>query len=207
MNTLVVAPHPDDETIGCGGRLALATASGESVGAVFLTSGELGLEELAADKARAVREAEAEAAAQILGLTSLTFLRQPDWFLSGASGQAAKELREVVQREPPDRLLVPHVEEWHPDHAATPAIVRMALWNIQETIEVQTYEVWTPMTTFKDVEDISSVMETKLAAVRAYRSQVDRFRYDEAVEGLNRFRGAVAARCRYAEAYGQLDVN
>jgi N-acetylglucosamine malate deacetylase 1 len=206
VNTLVVAPHPDDETVGCGGRLALATAAGETVGAVFLTSGELGLEELAADKARAVREAEAEAAAQILGLTSLTFLRQPDWFLSGSSAQAAKELRDVFQRQPPDRVLVPHVDEWHPDHAATPAIVRMALRSVQETIEVQTYEVWTPMSAFDNVEDISMVMETKLAAVRAYRSQVDRFGYDEAVEALNRFRGVLAARGHYAEAYGQLDL-
>ena len=46
--------------------------------------------------------------------------------------------------------------------------------------------------------------QTKLIAVRADRSQVDKFTYDEAVEGLNRFRGAQAARCRYAETYGQL---
>jgi hypothetical protein len=48
---------------------------------------------------------------------------------------------------------------------------------------------------------------TKLAAVCAYRTQVDKFRYDEAVEGLNRFRGALAARCLYAEAYSELNLN
>lgn len=207
MKTLVVAPHPDDETIGCGGRLALATSAGERVDAVFLTSGELGLEGLATDKARAVREAEAEVAAQILGLTNLTFLRQPDWFLARSSAQATNALRRLMRRDPPDRLLIPHVDEWHPDHAATPAIVRMAVRTIRAAIEVQTYEVWTPMTTFDDVEDISLVMATKLRAVRAYRSQLDKFRYDEAVEGLNRFRGALTARCRYAEAYCQLSLD
>ncbi len=50
-------------------------------------------------------------------------------------------------------------------------------------------------------------METKLAAVRAYLSQVDEFRHDEAVDGLDGSRGAGAARCRYAEAYDQLDHN
>lgn len=207
MKTLVVAPHPEDETIGCGGRLALATAAGETVGAVFLTSGELGLEELDADEARAVREAEAECAAQILGLDRITFLRQPDWFLSGVSAQVAKELRDVFEREGPDRLLVPHGDEWHPDHAVTPAIVRMALQSVSEPIEVQTYEIWTPMSVFSDVEDISTVMGTKLEAVRAYSSQVDKFRYDEVVEELNRLRGALADRGQYAEAFGQLDLS
>jgi hypothetical protein len=54
------------------------------------------------------------------------------------------------------------------------------------------------------VEDIYTLMATKLAAVCAYHSQVDKFTYDEAVEGLHRFRGALAARCRFAEVYGQL---
>jgi LmbE family N-acetylglucosaminyl deacetylase len=112
-----------------------------------------------------------------------------------------------LQREPPDRLLIPHGDEWHPDHAATPAVVRMALRSVPATIQVQAYEVWTPMTAFDDVEDISAVMATKLAAVRAYRSQVDKFRYDDAVEGLNRFRGALAARCPYAEAYCQVNLS
>lgn len=205
MSTLVVAPHPDDEAIGCGGLVARSTAAGEEVAAVFLTSGELGLEELATEKARAVREAEAEEAAQILGLSSLTFLRQPDWFLARAAARAANGLRRLLARAAPSRLLIPHLDEAHPDHAATAAIVQRALGDLREPIQVQTYEVWTPMTSFEVVEDVSAVMATKLAAVRAYRSQLGQFSYDDAVEGLNRFRGALAAHCRYAEVYGHLD--
>ena len=65
MNVLVVVPHPDDESIGCGGTICLHAARGDRVAAVFLTSGELGLRKLPQEKAWRVREREAEKAAEI----------------------------------------------------------------------------------------------------------------------------------------------
>ena len=82
MNVLVIAPHPDDETIGCGGTLCLHQQRGDRVAVVFLTSGELGLKQLPRAKAWAVRETEGRAAAKILGLARAEFLRQPDWMLA-----------------------------------------------------------------------------------------------------------------------------
>jgi LmbE family N-acetylglucosaminyl deacetylase len=206
MNTLVVAPHPDDETIGCGGTIALSVAAGEKVGAVFLTSGELGLEELPAMEARTIREAEAEEAARILGLASITFLRHRDWFLADCTAEAVKDLTQLIEREAPLRLFFPHPDEWHPDHAATAEIVLQAVEaGGDNELRLQTYEVWTPMSSFDEVEDISAVMGTKLEAVRAYRSQLVKFKYDDAVEGLDRFRGALGGRCRYAEVFGECE--
>jgi LmbE family N-acetylglucosaminyl deacetylase len=51
------------------------------------------------------------------------------------------------------------------------------------------------------VEDVSAVMGRKMRAVRCYRSQIGHFRYDRAVRGLNQYRGALAARRRYAEVF------
>src|SRR4051812_24596047 len=76
---VVIAPHPDDESIGCGGAILSHTGRGDRVHVVFLTSGELGLKHLKVEEAWNIRESEARAAAGILGISQLTFLRQPDW--------------------------------------------------------------------------------------------------------------------------------
>jgi hypothetical protein len=52
------------------------------------------------------------------------------------------------------------------------------------------------------VEDVTDVMARKLRAVRCYASQLGHFGYDRAVRGLNAYRGALAARTRYAEVFG-----
>jgi LmbE family N-acetylglucosaminyl deacetylase len=201
MRVLVVAPHPDDESIGCGGTLRLHVERGDRVDVVFLTSGELGLEELAPDAARKVREGEAEEAARVLGLDRLTFLRHPDWFVGDAADAVQRDLVQLLERDPPDRLLSPHAGEAHPDHAAACRIVDRVCEVMGSPFERARYEVWTPMAEFDDVEDISGVFETKLAAVRTYASQIAKFRYDDGVDGLNRFRGALAGRCSYAEVF------
>jgi LmbE family N-acetylglucosaminyl deacetylase len=205
MNVLVVAPHPDDESIGCGGTLRLHVDRGDRVDVVFLTSGELGIEELASDAARKVREDEAERAAALLGLNRLFFLRHPDWFLSDDEEAAGVDLLRVVEECAPDRVLYPHAAEAHPDHAAAARIVTHVSEGLGRPFARAAFEVWTPMAEFDDVEDISGVMDTKLAAVCTYASQLSSFRYDQAVEGLNRFRGALAAHCAYAEVFRLFD--
>jgi len=69
---------------------------------------------------------------------------------------------------------------------------------------LRAYEVWTPLSQYDDVEDITSVMPRKLRAVRAHRSQVVDFKYDRAIAGLNRYRGEMAAKTRYAEVFQTL---
>jgi LmbE family N-acetylglucosaminyl deacetylase len=205
MNVLVVAPHPDDEAIGCGGAICLHAARGDRVTAVFLTSGELGLKHLPCEEARRVREAEADAAAEVLALAGVTFLRLPDWFVGERIGDAAAALRPVLEREEPRVVYLPHPGDEHPDHRAAMPVLRAALRDGLAPI-ARAYEVWTPLTEFDRVEDITTVMRRKLWAVRCHASQVATFRYDRAVRGLNQYRGALAARCRYAEVFQHQDL-
>jgi len=202
MRVLVIAPHPDDESIGCGGAVCLHVGQGNRVAVVFLTSGERGLTRLPPEEAQRVREGEAEAAAEILGLAALTFLRCPDGAVGEAIVAAADGLRAVLARETPERIYLPHPREWHPDHQASLPVLRAAMQGSGAPApELVTYEVWTPLPEYDRVEDITGVMRRKLQAVRCHRSQLEDLRYDRAIRGLNQYRGLITLRCRYAEVF------
>jgi N-acetylglucosamine malate deacetylase 1 len=205
VNVVVIAPHPDDEAIGCGGTIGRHTERGDRVVTVFLTSGELALKHLAREDAWRVREGEAMDAARVLGTAPPVFLRGNDWFLGDQIDVAASGLRPVLKQEQPEIIYLPHSQEWHPDHRSAGAVVRVALrYGTNAALALRTYEVWTPLPVYDHVEDITAVMERKLEAVRCYASQLSEFRYDRAVEGLNRYRGVLAGRCDWAEVFGSV---
>jgi LmbE family N-acetylglucosaminyl deacetylase len=206
MNVLVIAPHPDDEAIGCGGAICLHAARGDRVVVVFLTSGELGIKGLEHEAVRRIRESEALAAAAILGVADAVFFRRPDYALGECVHETARDLAPVLEREAPAVVYLPHPQEWHPDHRAAEPILRRALADASPPRRARLYEVWTPMADHDDGEDISSVMRRKLQAVRAHASQVQQLRYDRAVRGLNQYRGALAWGCRYAEVFRTVDL-
>ena len=202
MNVLVIAPHPDDESIGCGGTICLHTDGGDRVAAVFLTSGEFALSDLPKEKAWAIREGEAEEAARILGIADMTFLRRPDHYLGDAIEATAAELRSLLEQQPPQLIYLPHACDGHPDHRACQQIVQAALSTSPiPPPALLGYEVWTPLSEYDHAENISRVIERKLQAVRAHRSQIKQIRYDRAVRALNRYRGTMAQVGSYAEVF------
>jgi LmbE family N-acetylglucosaminyl deacetylase len=207
MNILVIAPHPDDEAIGCGGTICRHTSRGDRVVVVFLTSGELGLKQLPREKAWAIREAEAKRAAKILRITQTEFLRLPDWTVSEHLKAGAPLLAPILKRERPEIIYLPHESEWHPDHkAALPMLRAIPRMSELASARLLGYEVWTPIAEHDHVENISELMPHKLRALRAHRSQLDEFDYVKAVRGLNSFRGELAGRCRYAEVFQTLSL-
>lgn len=208
MNILIVAAHPDDESIGCGGTICLHTSvRGDRVVTVFLTSGELGLKELARDEASRVREREAEAAASVLGIAAFSFLRYPDCHVAAAVAEVGADLRRIVEREQPAMIYLPHPQDGHPDHQASLAVVQAALRGGTVTAPtLLTYEIWTPMADYYYVEDITPVLRQKVRAIHCHESQVRQLRYDRAARGLSQYRGAVAGACPYAEIFGCADT-
>lgn len=209
---LVFAPHPDDDIIGCGGTIARFVAQGSQAAIVYLTSGESGsLAHHPLDLARR-REEEARAAAALLGVNDCLFLRQPDGYI-GWSQELADSLVSIIRSRQPSMVFLPHAGEGVRDHRQCSRLVQEACqraagpwfpacgqqpWSVNKLCA---YEVWTPLNPYNIAVDISDFIQLKLHALRAHKSQLADIAYDEAVQGLNRYRGITSAVGHYAECF------
>jgi LmbE family N-acetylglucosaminyl deacetylase len=188
---LVISPHPDDESIGCGGTLRAHVLAGDRVEVVFLTSGEAGGHGKPPDETARIREAEARAAGNILGVRAIDFWRQPDSKLR-VTAALIERLRAKLKHFRPHTIYVTHDREMLGDHMAAARLVKQALANFSngsERPEVLMFEVWTPLQQMDHIVDISRHVRTKQRAIRAYQSQCEVMSFDEAALALNRYRG------------------
>jgi len=185
---LVLAPHPDDETIGCGGALALHAKANDPVKVVFLTNGARGdsTGKMNRDVYVALRRQEAGEACARLGVTDVEFWSYEDRSLAGARG-ALRQLMDLLDGYRPDLVYAPSPLEFHPDHRAACILLCDAIASSDREFEVAFYEVGQPVRVNLLV-DITPVLQEKEAAVRAYRSQLGERRYDDFTQGLNRYR-------------------
>lgn len=127
---LVLAPHPDDETLGCGGLIAEACARGRPVHVAVLTDGAGShprSTRFPPPRLAALRQSEARAAVQALGLAAdcLQFLGCPDGAVprDGSEFDAlAGRLAAVASRLGVGTICATWAHEPHPDHAAAAAI-------------------------------------------------------------------------------------
>jgi LmbE family N-acetylglucosaminyl deacetylase len=185
---LVISPHPDDESVGCGGAICEHVTHGASVRIVFLTSGEQGGHGRSPEETVRVREAEARAAAKILGVEAIEFWREPDGAFRATWAGVAR-LQETLRQWRPQVVYVTHDREMHPDHRAACRLVRRALAALPSAPTVLQFEVWTPLQRIDHIVDISRHIAAKTEAIRAHRSQCAVMNFDEALIALNRYRG------------------
>lgn len=199
---LVFAPHPDDESIGCGGTIAKIIKEGGDVVIVWMTSGELGTKNHHRNSELAkIREREAKKAATALGVTNYYFLRQPDSFLT-ATPQLIRQVAEIITAHKPETVLCSYWDKMNNDHIMTYDIVtRATLLAGGISKSLLCYEVWTPIEECNYYEDVSDFLDIKLTALSAYKSQTKIIPYDQAIEGLNRYRGLMGIGKKYAEAF------
>jgi N-acetylglucosamine malate deacetylase 1 len=205
---LVLSPHPDDESVGCGGTLLRHVAQCDEVQIIFLTSGEKGGHGRSEAETIHLREREARQATKILGIRQLEFWHEPDGALR-ATRAAVERLRAKLKNFRPGKIYVTHDREMHPDHRGAVRLLRRALQGAHgKRPDVLMYEVWTPTQQLDEIVDISSYLKMKLVAVRAYRSQCAVVGFVEAIRGLNRYRGEMHSwpGGEYAEVFTKLDL-
>jgi N-acetylglucosamine malate deacetylase 2 len=123
IDLLVITPHPDDETLNCGGLLSKMTQSGHRVATITLTKGERGrtLGVCSSDQLPFVRIRELQAAINIFGIDTYEIFDFPDSAVNNYMDTIVAKLVLSVERLQPAILLTfpPNGLNGHPDHVAT----------------------------------------------------------------------------------------
>jgi LmbE family N-acetylglucosaminyl deacetylase len=198
QSVLVLAPHPDDESVGAGGTIRLLADAGAEVVVAFATNGESTIG--APDQPEEVasrRRSEASAACRLLGATP-RFLDHPDGGLSAITDQLAGEMEALIEELRPDAVFLPWFADGHPDHAACTRAV--AAVRLDPKVELWGFETWTPLPANRLV-DITPAIGTKRAAVAAHATAHMAFDLG-ALLGLSRYRSIHGLMGHgYAEAF------
>jgi LmbE family N-acetylglucosaminyl deacetylase len=146
-SAIVFSPHPDDETLGCGGTIIKKKRSGTDVTIVFMTDGRRSHEHLiSGDELKSIRAEEALAASQALGLeeNEIVFLEFEDGKLNDNQISAINRVKEILLLQQPDEVFIPYYKEplsWSKDHLATNRIVVSALQIYGKKVFVYEYPI------------------------------------------------------------------
>lgn len=212
-NILVIAPHPDDEILGCGGMIRRSILEGDQVYVLIATRGNPAM--YSDEKVENIRKEARKAHAQ-LGVKETVFL---DFYAPelDTTSQAAisRHFSEAIKRLKINVLYLPHRGDIHHDHSAvfSAGLVAARPVGNYSIKEIYCYETlseteWAPP--FGDdafipnaFMDVSEVFKDKLDALSCFKSQMRPFpgsRSLEAIEALAKFRGATVG-VKRAEAF------
>jgi bacillithiol biosynthesis deacetylase BshB1 len=180
LDILVLAAHPDDAEISCGGTLAKHLALGYKVGVVDLTRGELGTRGTAE-----VRDKEAEEASRILGLSIRENLDLRDGFFRNAEEEQRKVVT-AIRTYRPEIILANATEDRHPDHGRAASLIYdscflSGLTKVETSDHGKPQHAWRPKAIYHFIQsqylhpdlvvDVSDFWEKKMEALKAFRSQ------------------------------------
>lgn len=161
---LVLAPHPDDELIGCGGTLCRLSSAGAKLSILHATdgSGLRSLRDLPEARRKTVRLEEAGRVAAALG-AGLVLWRQEDGGLR-CSGDTIAELARLLGDLRPTRVFTPFLGDPHADHRTLSRILAAALCAARIEPQVLQYEVWSlvPANLYCDITDQAQALESLL---------------------------------------------
>ena len=189
---MVIAPHMDDEVIGCGGTLVRYRQQEIECAVTFVLAERLRPKQ---------RPQEAGAALRELGIHDSFFMDIPVSSTAG-SRETLSQLFEIYQVFNFDTLFVPALGDWHPDHRFVNQLTGGFLSEFDPgPLRILGYEVWDHP--FPDIlVDISSQFEAKKKALACYESQLATFNYQKMIEGMAVMRAAFfRRRTSHAEAF------
>lgn len=212
-NVLIVAPHADDEILGCGGLIYRKTQEGNNVSVLIVTRGT---PKLYSDERVANVRKEAKESHNILGVSKTFFLdfHAPELDIT-SSAEIARAISKVIQENNIVEMYIPHRGDIHSDHA----VVAKACYVAARPVNNNTVKSMYAYETLSETEwaapfgddafipthfvDVSNYFEAKLEAMKCFKSQLKEFpnpRSLECIEALSKFRGATVG-VKRAEAF------
>lgn len=180
LDILVLAAHPDDAELGCGGTIAKHVKMGYKVGVVDFTQGELGTRGTIE-----TRRAEAAKAAEILGLSVRENLQLKDGFFANDQTHQIKVI-EAIRKYRPEIILANAIRDRHPDHGrgsqlAADACFLAGLAKVETQFEGKMQEAWRPKKVYHYIQsqlimpdlvvNITGHWQAKIDSVLAYQTQ------------------------------------
>jgi LmbE family N-acetylglucosaminyl deacetylase len=190
---LILAPHPDDDAIGCGGTISKLVESQKDVRIRYLSiQSEAGIrpEE---------RMNEIENSLKHMGVTDYKFLAMKFPSLDDAS----RIINEEISSYEPHAVFVPSPVENNDTHLRTfYSYLRCAKSTTDLNFDWLTalYEIWNPLIP-NVIVDITRNMPQKIKAIEAHKSQLVNIDFTRVVRGLNCYRSAIVSMSGYAEAF------
>ena len=186
---MVITPHPDDAEFGVAGTVRRWTSEGKSVIYVVCTNGDKGTVDpnIKPDQLALIREQEQLAAAELLGVREVVFLRHPDQTLEDTP-EFRKELVRLIRMYKPETVVTADPYRryiWHRDHRITGQVTLDAIFPyardllsfpdlLEEGLQphkVKEVLLWAAQEPNYRI-DITATFATKLAALRCHKSQI-----------------------------------
>lgn len=204
---LVLVPHPDDETIGCGGLLIALHDLGIPTRIILVTDGSGGGE--LPEGTAEIRQREFSAALGHLGRN----LESECWQLPDGSPGTVTDITERIVREihafDASLLVAPWPLDLHPDHSLIGQAAREAHRRTPLEQGILFYEVWSPLPANRLLEIPTEHWERKLAALSCHATALACHDYRHAMYGLASYRSLLSSNpgTRFAEAYYAHDLD
>jgi N-acetylglucosamine malate deacetylase 1 len=215
-NILVVAPHCDDEILGCGGIIAKYVSQGCKVYIAIVTNGNLGAPELFSEEGTKKVRSEALNSHRVLGVSETFFLDFPAPRLDSIPAyKLSIAISKIINEKSIEVLYIPHRGDIHKDHRITyeASLVAARPINNCPVKKIMAYETlseteWAPP--FGDdvfiptiFENIEGFIDKKKEAFACFTTQIKEFPHPRSlktIEILSNFRGATVGK-NYAEAF------
>ena len=192
---VIVAPHPDDEVIGCGGLIAARARNNLPVLVLYLTC------------ATHARRIEAQDALRELGpVTTVEFGLDEGTVV--ADSENVQRLSDFLDDRKPSAVFMPGTRDRHPDHQSSHvllarALIQLGLRAARIPRRIYCYEGFSPLEEVNSLLDISMEAELKWKALGKFTSQEALYRIVEVCRSLNRYRALTTFRraVRFVEAF------